>query len=289
MSSFVWMSDLHLDFYADNVNRVVYEITKICEPSDVRGLLISGDITTSRNLITHLAMIERALQKPIYFVLGNHDFYDSSYEDVNKQMVELSSMSNFLKYLPTTPYVQINNNTVIVGANGWYDGIHGRPSLDVIMMDWIRMKDYQELFIGSPQNWEGSARAKPCTAKHLALILDKSRELSLNSAQQVTRGIKSAKRNSMKNVIVITHIPPFPQVCFYKGLPSLPTFVAWYSSKLMGDVLTQAAEQLQDMTFTVLCGHTHERRSVEIKKNLRVVSGQAKFGEVVVSDFVTVG
>jgi predicted phosphohydrolase len=249
---------------------------------------LSGDISTSSRLITHLAMLEKALQKPIYFTLGNHDFWDSSFEKVDKQMREVNNMSTFLKYLPATPYVSLSNSTAMVGANGWYDAIYGEPSLNFLMMDWIRIYDYQELLVGSPQNWENSARQKPCTDKHLAALIDKSREFSSAAAHQVARGIKSAKRNSLRNVIVVTHVPPFEITCAHKNHDTDPKILPWYSSKLMSDVLLQASEQLPDMKFTILSGHTHTYKREKIKDNLIAVVGRGEYSNPLVSDIITV-
>ena len=69
------LTDLHLDMVEpERFRQFVAHLQS--EPSD--AVVITGDISRSNVLLEHLAILEDLLRVPIYFVLGNHDFYGSS-------------------------------------------------------------------------------------------------------------------------------------------------------------------------------------------------------------------
>ena len=48
--------------------------------------------------------------------------------------------------------------------------------------------------------------------------------------------------------------------------------------KASGDVLLAAAEAHADREILVFCGHTHGGGTVEVRPNLRVITGAAEYG-----------
>ena len=88
MARIAWLTDLHLDFIEPDT-----AIADFCRsvadcPSDV--VLVGGDISTAASLEAHLRQLEAAVQRPIYFVLGNHDFYGGRIADGRGGVSELS-------------------------------------------------------------------------------------------------------------------------------------------------------------------------------------------------------
>ena len=49
-------------------------------------VLITGDIATGTTILTELQWLSQTINAPLYFVLGNHDYYGSSIETVRKQV-----------------------------------------------------------------------------------------------------------------------------------------------------------------------------------------------------------
>ena len=70
-----WMSDIHLNFLEKNDLR---SFLLNLASQDVDGWLISGDIGEASSVVRFLDLLASASDSPIYFVLGNHDFYGSS-------------------------------------------------------------------------------------------------------------------------------------------------------------------------------------------------------------------
>src|SRR5579871_3252524 len=80
MRSFVWTSDLHLDRLSHS-DFSEFKNWLLEQQSD--ALVLSGDIAEADSFAGYLRDLARILPGPIYFVLGNHDFWGSSFSDVH--------------------------------------------------------------------------------------------------------------------------------------------------------------------------------------------------------------
>jgi Icc-related predicted phosphoesterase len=84
--------------------------------------------------------------------------------------------------------------------------------------------------------------------------------------------------HGFKQVIVLTHVPPFREAAWHKGSISNDDFLPFFSCKAVGDVLIKAALQNPEKSIMVLCGHTHSAGVVQIAPNLLVKTGDAEYG-----------
>ena len=75
-----WITDVHLNFLAKD-ERMDFYHTLIATDSD--GIMIRSDIAEATSIEPILKEMHNATQKPIYFVLGNHDYYRSSINDLH--------------------------------------------------------------------------------------------------------------------------------------------------------------------------------------------------------------
>ena len=97
-----WMSDIHLNFLKEKELQAF--ILKLLS-YDVDGWLISGDIGTSINTIYFLDILADNLPQPIYFVLGNHDFYHSSLDKTTSAIKKFVHLNTFSLRAPkSAPY-----------------------------------------------------------------------------------------------------------------------------------------------------------------------------------------
>jgi len=267
MAKYSWATDVHLDFLPDE--RVVQFADTLIRDNPT-GIFLSGDISNSKRLITHLSMLDAAAHRPIYFVLGNHDYYGSSIEQVRKQMHELSNISPFLRYVPTSPYSVLTPSTALVGADGWYDALLGDVASSTFgLADWTAIREFVDV--------NGSK----------AGIVTLARKLAHESVLHVHNGIKSATRYH-KNIIVLTHVPPFPESHVHQGKQGDNNAMPWFTSKFLGDLLLQASEAYPKINFTVLCGHTHGRWVGQIKPNLVVRVGGAEYNKPEVQQLIDI-
>lgn len=81
-----WITDVHLNFLEKD-ERIHFYHTLIA--TDSNGVMISGDIAEATSIELILKEMANATQKPIYFVLGNHDYYRGSVNDVRSKMTSI--------------------------------------------------------------------------------------------------------------------------------------------------------------------------------------------------------
>lgn len=101
-------------------------------------------------------------------------------------------------------------------------------------------------------------------------------QLADADAIKLQNDLKQAVSQNPKKIIVLTHVPPFKEACLHKGEISGDDWLPYFSSKIMGDVLTTVAEQNPKIEFLVLCGHTHSAANI-CNGNLAVEVGKADY------------
>lgn len=269
-----WATDIHLDFITNPEQPVpsAKNLDVFCK-SLLQGkpdaIFLTGDISLSKHLRDHLFALEARIPLPIYFVLGNHDFWLGKIEEVRKQMNQVTLQSDRLKYLSAMPYVALSNETVMVGHDGWYDGFNGNPYASGLQMnDWYRISDFVEA--GAVNRQTGFL--------NLELVLSVARNQAVLAAKHITFGIKSAiSQRKPKKIIVVTHVPPFTGA-LHRAPADPQALYPWYSSKTMGDMLLTAAKANPNITFEIFSGHVHAKHEEQITPNLLFRSGGAEYG-----------
>ena len=113
-----WTTDLHLNFVSDTgIDQFVEEVR------DVRpdAVLVGGDIGEADSFTKYLEHIADTLDLPVYFVLGNHDYYKGSISGVREAASTLSQQPNLLIWLPDLGQVWLTDKTALIGHGGWDD------------------------------------------------------------------------------------------------------------------------------------------------------------------------
>jgi predicted MPP superfamily phosphohydrolase len=280
MGKYAWCSDIHLDHIDDDARLVAFANSLIA--NDPIGIFVTGDISNAKRLVYHLSVIEKVVQRHVFFVLGNHDFYGGDIVSVRKSMHELSNISPFLRYLALNSYIPLSKSTALVGHDGWYDALYGDGDRSWFMMtDWYAIKDYVSSSGG--EVYMNMMR----TVKDKAELVALSRKLAHEGVVHVMNGIKSAVRYH-KNIIVLTHFPPFRESHIHNGRIGNDSAQPWFTSKMFGDMMLQASATYPDVSFRVFCGHTHGKFDGQITKNLSVHVAGAQYGNPNVSALVDV-
>lgn len=257
---FGWLTDTHLDHLNEEelLDQIEHELIPLCLENDIKVLVITGDISSGKYIQTHINLLVNRLKElgiQVYFVLGNHDFYNSSFEDVNKQLESLRE--NYLHINPNV--IDLGSGTGLTGINGWYDGLHGNWSRCVVMNDWYVIRELHQKYLLSPNE-----------------LLRECQRLATESAGLLEERIKSSK--DFNHIIVATHVPPFPENSLYKGKISDETWLPGFTSQVMGDCLMELAYGYPDVKFTVLCGHSHSDAFYQAVKNLECFTRKATYG-----------
>lgn len=253
-----WLTDIHLNFLEEKMRQRFYQAILKTDPD---ALLISGDIAEAPSTKNILNEMRHRIQKPIYFVLGNHDYYRGQVTVVREEMTALTHDENLLYWLPAAGMQRLTDHTILVGQDGWADGRLGDYQNSRVILNDSRMiaELFQQSILGKFQ------------------LLSKMQQLADFDAFNLQKDLEQAIQKQPKTVIVLTHVPPFKEVCLYRGKVSNDDFLPFYSSKVVGDVLMQVASNHPSITFLVLCGHTHGQAEYHPLTNLTVKVGKAEY------------
>ena len=266
----IWLTDIHLNFLDSDSRKVFYQ-TIVQSNGDM--ILISGDIAEAPSVIALLDEMVQSIQKPIYFVLGNHDYYRGQIDEVREAMVRLTNKKNKLYWLPAVGIKKLNNDTILLGQDGWADGRLGDyANSQVALVDSRLIAD---LF-----------QAKIMGKFHL---LDKMQQLADKDAAALQESILEAIGENPKRIVILTHVPPFEEACLYNGKISADDWLPYFSSKATGDVLISAAKENKHIQFLVLCGHTHGEANYQALGNLLVRVGKAEYSHPQIQNVLLMG
>ena len=248
-----WLTDIHLNFVKLEDRRRFYSTIRDAQPD---AILLGGDIAEAPTLVEHLRDFDRAFDMPVYFVLGNHDFYRSSFENVCARIRLLMPLT--LIWLTDSGVQLLSDETALIGDDGWADGRFGDHfGSDVFLNDYLLINE----FVG----------------------LDKQQRLRLlNELADAAAARLSAKLREAcalrKRIILLTHVPPFRESCWHEGRTSDENWLPHFASKTMGDAILDVMDGHPECQLEVLCGHTHSGGFARIRPNVTVRTGGAEYG-----------
>jgi predicted MPP superfamily phosphohydrolase len=263
-----WLTDIHLNFFDIEGRKLFYQgiLHSHCD-----ALLISGDIAEAPCLIDILNEMVAHINKPIYFVLGNHDYYRGQINEVREAIIALTLANNQLFWLPASGMQILNKNTILLGQDGWADGRLGDYQNSKVALNDSRL--ITDLF----------------QAKYLGKfkLLEKMQQLADADAMQLEKELIGAVSHNPKKIIVLMHVPPFKDACTYEGKISDDNWLPFFSSKVMGEVLMRVAEKYSSIEFLVFCGHTHGKANYKPLSNLTVKAGNAEYYRPEAQELIT--
>jgi 3',5'-cyclic-AMP phosphodiesterase len=268
-----WLTDLHLDFVGPaQISALVDEI----HASAPDAVLIGGDTGEAPTFARYLHELARYLAVPIYFVLGNHDYYRSSITSVRESARALTRADAGLIWLPAAGVVPLTESTSLIGHDGWADARFGDfLHSDVVLNDYRLIAELRQVTV-DPTRKEDAERNERGL---LPLALQaKLQELGDEAASHFESVLPHALEQS-EHVIVLMHVPPFREACWHEGRISDDIWLPHFSCKAAGDVLRRFMENAPDRRLTVFCGHTHGAGTAQILPNLVVITGGAEYGK----------
>ena len=239
-----WLTDIHLNFLRPLALQAFYDRVALEQP---QVLLVTGDIAEGDSVTRYLD--ELAAIAPVYFVLGNHDYYRSSIAAIRGAMERLDGITT---WLPAHEPLRLTPRVVMLGIDGWGDARCGDLESNVQLSDWNLIDDF---------------RRCPDRAARIELL----QRLGGNEARALRTRLEEAP--ACEELLVLTHVPPFPDACVYDGTPSSPAWLPWFTCISTGDVLAEYARAHPQTKITVLCGHSHGVGVCHPAPNLEVRTG----------------
>ncbi|MFH1764065.1 MAG: metallophosphoesterase [Gemmatimonadota bacterium] len=251
-----WLTDLHLNgIPPGKIEELHAEL--LAEDPDV--VLVGGDIGNADTFPSLLKGMEERFQRPIFFVLGNHDFYGGRLADGRRIAAEMSKGSPWLRWLPEVGLVELTDQTGLLGHGSWADGRFGSGIGSMVLLnDYLLIRDFISLNQGKR--------------------FEKLNSMGDEAAGFFERILPSAVKR-FRRLILLTHVPPFREATWHEGRVSDDDWLPHFSCKAVGEVLVRIMVGHPGCHLTVLCGHTHGEGEVRILENLLVKTGGAVYGK----------
>lgn len=259
-----WLTDIHLNCLKYPARFAFYQ--QIIN-TNADAVLITGDIAEGTNVIALLREMRNQIKKPIYFVLGNHDYYGKTIAGLRNEMSALSQENNLLHWLPVNS-IQLTATTVLIGEDGWADG---------------RLGD----FYNSTASFYDS-RMIPDLIEQKAVgmtqLLEKMQQLAEQDAVQMQNQLINAIAQQPQQIIILTHVPPFPEAALHRGKTCDKSYLPLFVSKIMGDTLLPIITAHPRINFIILAGHTHSKANYQPLENMIVKVGKAEYCKPIIQE-----
>lgn len=254
MKPIVWLTDIHLNFVG--LDRAEHLFAQV-DDEEPEAVLLGGDIAESHDMADWLLVMDDRLACPIYFVLGNHDYYHSSIARVRDQVQRLCADRPKLNYLTLEGVCPLSPSTALIGHDGWCDARAGDYETSTIMLN-----DY--LLIEELRGFTKDERR------------DVLRRLGDEAAEHIRVHLREALANHAE-VILLTHLPPVREACWYQGRMGDDNWAPHFTCAAMGETIMQIMPEFPGRKLTVLCGHTHNAGEVRPLPNVEVITGAADY------------
>jgi 3',5'-cyclic-AMP phosphodiesterase len=232
MDNLLWITDAHLDHLSATLQDAWLE--KLAK-SPAEMLLLGGDTANSRTFSRMIGRIKEVFPGKVTLVAGNHDYYHTSISEFRSELA-CHFRAGVIAFEPgcQSKPLPLADGVYLCGSGGWGDASAG-------CADATSMELNDEHLIAELRSGNLTARL---------------RELGKESAEHLQTQLAAVPEDA-SCVIILTHVPPWPEATWHEGRRSdvwaLPRF-CWQAG---GNVISQAAQQMPETRFIVLCGHTH--------------------------------
>ena len=250
-----WLTDIHLNFLDEpEVAKFLHKVATL----EADLLLICGDVGESNSVGDYLDQIAASSPVPVYFVLGNHDFYLGSISEVRNRISQQALENDRLVYLTSEEVQSLGQRIALIGDDGWADARLGDPYGTSVELNDFRLID--EL--------TGLERVK---------LVSKLKNLGRKAAMRLAPKLKMAIEGH-DHILIATHVPPFRDAILYEGRVADDEWLPWFSCHAIGEVVRNYADAWPDKKFTLFCGHTHHRADLSLTHNLSIKIADAEYG-----------
>jgi 3',5'-cyclic-AMP phosphodiesterase len=222
------------------------------------GLILAGDIACGLTIKQTLKSLAKKLDHiPIYFVVGNHDYYATSIRETTKILKELCATYPNLHWLTDTDHIALTDDVALIGEDGWYDGRLGNPVYLSYNFDWMVIDEFYKLKGAAEKAAYGQKLADDATA-YLRVKLERALE-------------------KFQTVYVITHMPPWAEATRAVGTEMEDFWLPYNVNSGMGKMIEEVMKDRHNQNVIVLAGHTHVPAIVHVAHNIECIVQPGKY------------
>ena len=273
-----WLTDVHFDHLSPHR---FDQFLQGLAGTECDAFIITGDVSDGFRVVNDIEHLCEMVERPVYFVLGNHDYYNSSTELVRRDVSSLCMRDQRAVYLPNRSYVALTEKVALVGHDCWYDAVYGDwKTSGFRMCDWVLIDDYVDA--GAAVNGGHGRVLDP----NMPVIVGKSRALAMQGVEHIERGIDAAIADGFVRIVIASHVPPFDDAHIHEGKKGDANAQPWFTSGLLGQMLEGKAWSNPGCLFTSLSGHTHGNYVGNRISNLHVKVGGARYGHPTVHGII---
>jgi len=245
-NKYLWYTDTHLN-KANPITK--YKFISHIRRENPKGIFITGDISNGIFTPLDLRILATWIKCPIYFILGNHDYHFSSFDNTHQKIRQICKEHSNLVWLTESDTISLNDEVALIGVEGWYDASTGNTSYLKITPDWILIKDLKKL-----SNMNDRIQA--------------FQQLANKSSQLIENKLQSALDQGYKTIYILTHMPPWKEATRDVGT-ILENFWMPYNVNLrLGKVIEKIMKDRNNRNVIVLAGHIHDQISMRISRNI---------------------
>lgn len=238
----LWLTDTHVDKLAPESYQ---ELLEFIIASKADGMWLTGDIGDPPHNIEFLKTLFEKFKKPVYFVLGNHDFYAYKIADMRYEVVQLVKTYPLANYLSETPGFDIDGH-IIFGMDCFANT--GQDIIQQMTWDSDHILD-----LDAPNESHLKAQLNALAEKDAKRLLKKCQKQIHNRRQKVS---------------ILTHVPPSDALKGQFVVKPLQQKRSVFYSPILSEVLHQLASDFPSIQFNVYSGHIHQTQRYQIAENM---------------------
>lgn len=251
---YLWFTDTHLNLaWPFSARRLI----RIIQDESPEGVFITGDISDGKHVEYYLDRLASELTCNIYFVLGNHDFHHRTIASVHSDIKRLSNRYSNLFWLTDSEVISLNEDTAIIGTEGWYDAKYGNSNWLRYTLDRFFIIDFK-------------------SKNSLQEQMNICQSLAKKSAEMIEKKLTKALENH-KTVYILTHFPPWKEATRDEGTWLESFWLPYNTNTLLGDAIEKVMKGRKKKKSIVLAGHTHEQVYITVKPNIECRVNKANY------------
>lgn len=251
---YLWYTDCHLD-KANPIS--FYNIFTHIKKENPDGIFLTGDISNGLLIKYHLELLEKITKRPIYFILGNHDYHFSSFEKIEEQMRLLCIKNDNLIWLTNSDIIHLSDEAALIGTKGWYDASIGNPNYLNFTVDWFLIKEFRN--------------------KSLDERISMFKERAKSSSDALCAKLKKALEAGYKTVYILTHFPPWKEATRDIGTALEKFWLPYNVNFTLGSNIEKVMADRNKRHALILAGHTHTDCWIHVSRNIECKVNNAKY------------